>query len=158
MPCSAGGHSSSVPALSKDMSHPSFMIEHMFDTLKKATAGILEVEPAHLSDGELEEGLVQVHRTLEMLQAAWLGYVAEFDRRGRFGRDGTLSVSAWLVRRCRLAWSVARERVGVARSLQQMPLTEQAYREGDLTFSHLRVLVRAREANRRPSLPTSRPW
>ena len=122
------------------------MIEHMFDTLKKATAEILEVEPAHLGDGELEEGLVEVHRTLEMLQAAWLGYVAEFDRRGRFGRDGTLSVSAWLVRRCRLAWSVARERVGVARSLQQMPLTEQAYREGDLTFSHLRVLVRAREA------------
>ena len=122
------------------------MIEHMFDTLKKAVTGILEVEPSHLTEGELEDALVEVHRAAEMLQAAWLGYLGEFDRRGGFGGDGILSVSSWLVHRCRMAWSRAHYLVGLARSLRDMPLTRKAHSTGDITISAVRVLVRARDA------------
>jgi hypothetical protein len=42
------------------------------------------------------------------------------ERRGSFGRDGHLSVTAWLVGRFRLAWSAANEDVHAARALRSM--------------------------------------
>jgi hypothetical protein len=77
------------------------------------------------------------------LEAEWLAFAGELDRREAWAADGSLSGGAWLARHCSMAGSTAREKLRVARKLLGMPATAAAYAAGTLGWSHLRVLARA---------------
>ena len=84
---------------------------------------------------------------MELLEVERLRRLAEIERRGLFERDGFLSAAAWLVAKFRVAWSVAREHVRIARGLDEMPVTRRALEAGQLSMSAVRVLVSARDTD-----------
>jgi hypothetical protein len=99
------------------------------------------------SDQALEEDVIEIERASRALEAERLRRVAELDARGSFVRDGYLSMSAWLVHRLRIAWSVAGQQVRIARGLRRMPRTREALTAGEVSTSAASMLVSAREIN-----------
>jgi hypothetical protein len=76
----------------------------------------------------------------------WLAMVAEFDRRGGARRWGFRGTAEWLAWHCGLSDRAAREHVRVARGLVTRPLVRAAFATGDLSYSKVRALTRAPDA------------
>jgi hypothetical protein len=74
--------------------------------------------------------------------AAWLRLVAEFDEREGWHGYGIASCAHWLSWQCGLSPGAAREHVRVARSLGGLPLIEEAFAQGRLSYSKVRALTR----------------
>ena len=102
------------------------------------------VEPvAERTSRQLADELAELALHLQRGLAGWLELVAEFDRLGGAREEGFRSTQDWLVWRCGLDQRTARERVRVARSLQEMPCTRTAFADGELSYSKVRALTRA---------------
>jgi hypothetical protein len=102
---------------------------------------------ADMPDARVEEDFDEVHRAAELLEVERLRRLADIDRRRAFERHGHLSTAAWLVAVYKMSWGKAREQVGMARALKDMPETRVALDSGEISTSALRVLVSAREAD-----------
>ncbi len=75
------------------------------------------------------------HRLLRM--------IAEFDLHGGWQADGALrSCAHWLAANCGMAIGQAREKVRVARCLAGLPEVNQAFAEGELSYSKVRAITR----------------
>ncbi len=72
----------------------------------------------------------------------WLGLVAEFDRREGWATWGCKSCAHWLSWRCGVALNAAREKVRVARKLEDLPHISEAFSRGELSYSKVRALTR----------------
>src|SRR4249919_95485 len=102
---------------------------------------------ADVPDAALEEDLDELHRACERLEGRRLARIAEVDRRRLFERDGYLSCAAWLVNRYRMAWGEARAKVRMACALEQMPLAQEAFEDGEISLGAVRVLSEAQHAH-----------
>jgi len=92
---------------------------------------------------ELGEGLIQIREAgIDSLEAAFADGLRRFDGSGDYAADGALSVIAWLKWRCKLSGGAAAERVGIARQLEQLPKTEEAFARGDLGYQHVAMIAR----------------
>ncbi len=74
--------------------------------------------------------------------AAWLVWIAAYDRRQGWASWGTKSCAHWLNWQCGMSPRTAREHVAVARKLEEAPLTRQAFLDGELSFSKVRAICR----------------
>ena len=84
---------------------------------------------------------------MELLEVERLRRLAEIERRGLHERDGFLSAAAWLASRFKVAWGVAREHVRIARALDEMPVTQRALEEGEVSMSAVRILATAHDVD-----------
>jgi hypothetical protein len=75
-----------------------------------------------------------------------LALIAEFDRLEGWKREGFSCCSAWLAYRTRLDKMTAREKVRVAKALAELPKTSAAMAGGELSFSQVRAITRAADA------------
>jgi hypothetical protein len=108
----------------------------------------LQVEDLWAVDSEqLEADLVELERAARVLQSERLRRVAEVDRRGKYRRDGYLSISGWMASRLRIGVQAATREVRSARALQEMPSTQAALSNGEVSGQAVGLLVRAREAH-----------
>jgi hypothetical protein len=105
----------------------------------------LEIEDLNAtSDAALIEDVVEQRRRIDQQEAQWLRRIAEIDRRRLWQADGSLSMQAWLRRHCRLSPGAARERLLVARRLNdELPETTSALEAGDISYSHARAIATA---------------
>ena len=71
-----------------------------------------------------------------------LTLIREFDRAGGWYRQGALSCAHWLSWRIGLGLGPAREKVRVAHKLAELPLLDEAFRRGELSYSKLRAMTR----------------
>jgi hypothetical protein len=99
-------------------------------------------------DEALEVELVEIENAARSLESERLRRIAELDARGSFARDGYLSMSAWLVHRLQIAWSIAGQHVRLARSLRRMPDTREALSTGRISTLSASMLASTREANK----------
>ena len=97
------------------------------------------------SERSLEEIEGEITELAALLDAA--GYrlleaIREFDRRGGWEGGGCLSCAHWLS--WKVGWDLitARERVRVAHALEGLPRTSEALREGRVSYSKVRAMVR----------------
>ena len=99
------------------------------------------------ADGqELGEGLIQIREAgIDSLEAVFADGLRRFDASGDYAADGALSVVAWLKWRCKLSGGAAAERVGIARQLEQLPKTEEAFARGDVGYQHVAMIARTAE-------------
>src|SRR5712671_1803972 len=101
--------------------------------------------------GELEQLGERIAEQAAHFDAAMhrlLADLREFDARGGWYAQGATSCAQWLA--WRVGWDLvtARERVRVARKLGESPVTDDALRRGELSYSKVRALMRvATEAN-----------
>jgi hypothetical protein len=98
---------------------------------------------ASMTDEEVRVAVLERRRQLVRLEAEWLALTAELDRRQAWAIDGSLSAGAWLARHGDLPASTAREKVRVARKLENMPATAAAFAAGAVGWAHVRCLARA---------------
>src|SRR5919206_2377746 len=77
--------------------------------------------------------------------AAWLRLVADFDEREGWGEYGIRSCAHWLAWQCGMGPGTAREHVRVARALRRLPLIDEAFAAGRLSYSKVRALTRVAE-------------
>ena len=115
--------------------------------LRSAAEAKLALPWPELPDARVEDELEEIHRGVELLEAARLRAIAEIDRRRTFERDGHLSAASWVVTRFKVAWGHARSQVRLARFLEQMPRTQQALEAGEISTSGMRLLAEARHAD-----------
>src|SRR5882672_4506751 len=72
----------------------------------------------------------------------WLMLIAEFDRRTGWSDGATQSCAHWLNWKCGMAMGAAREKVRVARALENLPKVAAAMACGKLSYSKAREITR----------------
>ena len=72
----------------------------------------------------------------------WLVLIAEFDRRNGWSDSATQSCAHWLNWKCGIAMGAAREKVRVARALENLPKISAAMSCGRLSYSKAREITR----------------
>jgi hypothetical protein len=88
----------------------------------------------------LAEEITELAAHINAATAEWLELIAEFDRRDGWWGTGCKSCAHWVAWRCSLSPHAARERVRVARRLEELPLVRAAFARGELSrFHHLLV-------------------
>jgi hypothetical protein len=65
-----------------------------------------------------------------------------FEKSGAWGQDGALSMVSWLKSNGKLSGGAAMERVAMARQLEKLPETAQAFQRGDLGYQHVAIMTR----------------
>jgi len=83
----------------------------------------------------------QHHKAIAAHQQQLLAAVAELDRRKAWRIDGATSMVAWLVQRCSVTASTAREWVTAAPRLEALPEISNAMAQGKLSFDQIKPLV-----------------
>ncbi len=76
----------------------------------------------------------------------WLTLIAEFDRRNGWSDSATQSCAHWLNWKCGMAMGAAREKVRVARALENLPKVSAAMASGNLSYSKAREITRVASA------------
>jgi len=113
--------------------HTPRLVEHMFASV---------VEPVTLAH------IAARRRELDAGEAEWLAMVAEYDRSGRATEDGYFGAAAALRDVCRLDPGVAAGHVKLARKLEQLPVTADAFSEGAISRRHVEVIANAYSPHR----------
>ena len=83
---------------------------------------------------------------------AWLLLIGEFDRREAYLSWECRSTSYWLNWHCGLSLGAGRERVRVARALENLPLVQAEFAAGRLTYSKVRAITRVASSRTERSL------
>jgi len=76
----------------------------------------------------------------------FLALVAEFDRRNGWFESGMQSCAHWLNWKCGIALGAAREKVRVARALENLAKVSAAMASGRLSYSKAREITRVGNA------------
>jgi len=102
--------------------------------------------PPEQADSEslevLEGRITSMAARLAAETREWLRLVAEFNRRKGWVQWGMRSMAHWLSWSCSVGPGVAREYVRVATALTDLPLVDQAFGQGKLSYSKVRALTR----------------
>ena len=110
--------------------------------LTRAIDGLLDVDPGGVSDGELAEAMLSLRREQARLAAVVAEQTAAFEARQVYAEDGSRSATDWIAVHARLPRGPVAGEVRDARRLRSMPETRAAFRAGDLSAAHVRVLCR----------------
>jgi hypothetical protein len=89
----------------------------------------------------LVASVTQHHKAISAHQSQLLTAVVELDRRKAWRVDGATSMVAWLVQRCGVSASTAREWVTAAARLRELPRISDALSRGNLSFDQVKPLV-----------------
>ena len=98
-----------------------------------------------LDDASLGEPLIEIREVIDRSESVFADGVRRFDKSGEYKADGALSLTAWLRWKCKLSGGAAAERVEVARQLEKLPKTEEAFASGALGYQHVAALARTAE-------------
>lgn len=97
---------------------------------------------ARLNDIDLTTCLSTRNRAFTRHKAALILAIAEFDRRELARPNGAPSTAAWLVRTQSLTQRTAYEYLEVGRKLYGFPLLTEAFADGSLGYSKVRLILR----------------
>ncbi len=91
---------------------------------------------------ELEAKITELWGHLNAATYRFLALVAELDREKAFQRHGLANTAQWLNWQCGIGPEAAREKVRVARSLEQLPEIADAFAKGEISYSKARAMTR----------------
>jgi Domain of unknown function (DUF222) len=110
--------------------------------LARAIDGLLAVDPDGVADAELAAAMLGLRREQARLAAVVAEHTAIFEARRVHAEDGSRSATDWIAVHGRLPRGPVAGEVRDARRLRTMPHTRAAFRAGDLSAAHVRVLAR----------------
>ena len=111
----------------------------------KALIGRLPAWIGDVDDTDVGEELVEIRESIDRLEAVFASGLRRFDKCGEYRADGAVSLVDWLRWKAKLSGGAAMERVTIARQLEQLPQTRQAFASGDVGYQHVAVLARSAE-------------
>ena len=91
---------------------------------------------------ELEAKITELWGHLNAATYRFLMLVAEFDRERAHERHGLVNTAQWLNWQCGIGAVAAREKVRVARALEQLPEISAAFANGEVSYSKVRAMTR----------------
>jgi hypothetical protein len=91
---------------------------------------------------ELEARITELWGHLNAATYRFLMLVAEFDREQAYERHGLVNTAQWLNWQCGIGAVAAREKVRVARALEQLPEIGDAFANGEISYSKVRAMTR----------------
>ena len=91
---------------------------------------------------ELGDRIATLAAHIHAAEAEMLPLIARYERLGGWELAGHKSCAHWLSFRTGYCLNAARERVRVARALEELPLTAATMARGELSFSQVRALTR----------------
>src|ERR1700737_3729281 len=112
------------------------------DRLDEATSALQREDLVGLPSEALGEDLIGLRRGIDRLEAEFMRRLRHFDHTQAYSPSGALSAAAWLRWKCRLAGSTAADRGRVARRLEDLPKTSQAFAEGEINLQQVAVITR----------------
>src|SRR5579864_9109492 len=90
----------------------------------------------------LSEALIACRRQQDRLEAAFGQGAYRFAANREHVAEGAPTAVAWLKGKCRLRAGAAAERLNVARQLEQLPNTAQAFADGEIGYQHAALIAR----------------
>ena len=90
---------------------------------------------------DLEKQITKLAGHINAINYEFLKLLADFDAHGGWQVDGVKSFAHWLNWKCGLGSLVAREKVRVARALKDLPLIDEAFRIGEVSYSKVRAMT-----------------
>ena len=91
---------------------------------------------------DLESKITELWGYLNAATSRFLALVAEFDREKAYERHGLANTAQWLNWQCGIGAVAAREKVRVARALEQLPEIADAFAKGEISYSKVRAMTR----------------
>jgi len=91
---------------------------------------------------QLESKITELWGHLNAATYRFLTLIAEFDREQAYERHGLIGTAQWLNWQCGIGPVAAREKVRVARALEQLPEISQAFESGEISYSKVRAMTR----------------
>ncbi len=119
--------------------------------MERAIDELSQLDPRSLSDDELHDLTVELHKVSSRLAATRATATAEWRVRRIWADDGSRSPGARLARECGLDPRTAHREVLRARRLREMPETAGALATGSLSVDVVDLLVRANSGRARPT-------
>ena len=107
-----------------------------------ACANPLYPSERHRAHDELEAQITELWGHLNAATYRFLTLVAQFDREKAFERHGLVNTAQWLNWQCGIGAVAAREKVRVARALEQLPEIADAFAKGEISYSKVRAMTR----------------
>lgn len=95
-----------------------------------------------LNDKKLSEAISTAHRSFTIYKARFILMIAEFHTRKLAKKRGAPNTQTWLMRTHGVAERTAYEYLNVGNRLGAFPLIVQAFLQGDLSYSKVRLLLR----------------
>jgi hypothetical protein len=116
-----------------------------------------QLSPSPAEIDALADDIAEIAAHIDAATHRLLTLIREFDRAGGWHQQGALSCAHWLSWRIGLGLGPAREKVRVAHKLAELPLLDQAFQRGELSYSKLRAMTRvATSANQAELLELAR--
>jgi hypothetical protein len=103
---------------------------------------------------ELGDQITELAGHLNAGNYRFLKLVAEFDLRNGWVDNETQSCAQWLNWKCGIAMGAAREKVRVARALEDLPKISAAMERGEISYSKVRELTRVADTGTEAELLT----
>ena len=95
---------------------------------------------------QLEAEITELWGYLNVATYRFLTLVAEFDREEGYAYHGLANTAQWLNWQCGIGPVAAREKVRVARALEQLPEIADAFAKGEISYSKVRAMTRVATA------------
>ena len=120
--------------------------EDPLDELRSLPSRLAEEDLQGLPGSALADRLLALRKGIDKLEAEFSRSLRAFERSQAHTAAGALSAASWLRSHCRLSPRQAAEQVRVARHLEELPETAQAFAGGEIGFRHAAVIARTAEA------------
>ena len=91
---------------------------------------------------ELDNAIGRLNRSINSSSYQLLLLIREFDERAGWLQWSFIDGVSWLKWRCDLGTGTAREKLRIAHALKELPLISDAFSEGNLSYSKVRVMTR----------------
>ena len=108
--------------------------------------------PGGMDDDTLAAAVATLAAHIHAATSRLLVLIAELDRRKLWATQGAMSCAHWLGWACGIDAHTAREKVRVARALENLPLLSEALSKGELGYSKVRALTRVATADNEANL------
>ena len=118
--------------------------ENPFDLLQRAYDAVAALI-ARLPDEKLGPIVIRLRELADRNEAVSAEAVRRFEKSGAWAADGALNMVAWLRTNGKLSGAAAMERISVARQLDRLPETAQAFQRGDVGYQHVAIMARTAE-------------
>jgi hypothetical protein len=105
-----------------------------------------------VSVGDVRSQVIAVGVGWALAQYRLLRLVVELDRSGEWALDGSRTCAQWIGAALDVEVCTAREWLRIGRALERLPLIDEAFRTGRLSYTKVRMLTRVATPNNEAEL------
>jgi len=116
-----------------------------FEDLNQGLRRLRDEDLESLPASSMAKDMSDLLQHVNACQAEFMRRMTRFDNGAGWAGTGTFCTKGWLHYKCNLAFSAASDQFEVARQLDALPATTQAFADGEISYKHTSMIARAAE-------------